>query len=139
MVIPIFNVVLVSDKDGNAINNGKHVVLFYLSKYCDKLYGNIVYKMQIEKSNFIQVPTSLLFAAISEFWFLGFSRLTIYKLLTAITSFLIAFLIKINNKKLDQIICKVLMLSKYLTCNLILFCTCGTFLNIPRGYLHYNW
>ena len=22
-------------------------------------------------------------------------------------------------------------------CNLILFCTCGTFLNIPRAYLHF--
>ena len=28
IVIPIFNVVLISDKDGNAMNNGKHVVLF---------------------------------------------------------------------------------------------------------------
>ena len=64
-MIPIFNVVLISDKDENAINKGKHVVLFHLSKYSDKLYGNIVYKMQIEMSNFIQVPTLLLFAAIS--------------------------------------------------------------------------
>ena len=37
------------------------------SKDSDKLYGNIVYKMQIEMSNFIQVPASLVFAAISEF------------------------------------------------------------------------
>ena len=29
MVIPIFNVVLISDKDENAINDGKHFVLFY--------------------------------------------------------------------------------------------------------------
>ena len=37
-MIPIFNVVLISDKDENAINNGKHVVLFYLSKYSDKFW-----------------------------------------------------------------------------------------------------
>ena len=47
IAIPIFNVVLISDKDENAINNGKHVVLFHLSKYSDKLYDNIVYKVQI--------------------------------------------------------------------------------------------
>ena len=63
-MIPIFNAVLVSDNDENAINNGKHVVL---SKYSDKLYANIVYKMHIEMSNFIQVPASLVFGAISEF------------------------------------------------------------------------
>ena len=44
IVIPIFNAVLISDKDENAI-------LFHLSKYSDKLYGNIVCKMQIEMSN----------------------------------------------------------------------------------------
>ena len=65
--MPIFNGVLISDKDENAINNGKHVVLFHLSKYSDKLYGNIVDKMQIEISNLIEVPASLVFAAISEF------------------------------------------------------------------------
>ena len=97
MVIPIFNVI--SDKDENAINKGKHVVLFHLSKYSDKLYNNIVYKIQIEMSNFIKVPASLVFATISEF-----SRFTMYKLKTAVTAFLIAFLIKSNNKKLDQII-----------------------------------
>ena len=32
-----------------------------------KFYGNIVYKMQIEMSNFIQLPVSLVFAAILEF------------------------------------------------------------------------
>ena len=67
LAIPIFNVVLISHKDENAINNGKHVVLFHLSKYFDKLYGNTVYKMQTEMSNFIQVPASLVFAAILEF------------------------------------------------------------------------
>ena len=41
ILIPIFNVVLISDK--NEINNGKHV-LFHLSKCSDKLYGNIVLK-----------------------------------------------------------------------------------------------
>ena len=65
--MPIFNVVLISDKDENAINNGKHVVLFLLSKYSDKLYGNIDYRTQIEMINFIQVQASLVFPAISEF------------------------------------------------------------------------
>ena len=74
-MIPIFNVVLISDKDENVINNGKHVILFPLSKYSDKLYGNIVYKRQI----------------------------------------------KINNKKPDQIISKLLTLSNYFT-SLNLFC-----------------
>ena len=53
IVIPIFNLVLISHKDENAINNGKHAVLFLLSKYSDKLYGNIDHKTQIEMSNFI--------------------------------------------------------------------------------------
>ena len=101
--------------------------------------GTLFIRYKLKMSNFIKVPASLVFAAISEFWFSGFSRHTIYKLITALTAFLIAFLIKINNKKLDQIISKLLTLSKYFTCSLILFCTCGTFLNIPRGYLHYNW
>ena len=60
-------------------------------------------------SNFIQVPALLAFVAISKFWFSGFSRLTIYKLITAITAFLIAFSIKINNKKLDQVTFEPLM------------------------------
>ena len=108
-MIPIFTVVLISDKNENAIINGKHVALFHLSKYFDKLYGNIVYKTQIEMNNFSQVSVSLVFAAILEFWFSGFSRLTIYKLITAITAFLIAFSIKINNKKLDQVTFEPLM------------------------------
>ena len=65
-MIPIFNVVLISDKDENAINNGKHVVLFLLSKYSDKLYGNIVYRTQMEMSNFIQVQALLVFQCRSE-------------------------------------------------------------------------
>ena len=112
-MIPIFTVVLISDKNENAIINGKHVAFFHLSKYFDKLYGNIVYKTQIEMNNFSQVSLSLVFAAILEFWFSGFPRLTIYKPITTITAFLIAFLIKINNKKLNQIISKLLTLSKY--------------------------
>ena len=60
MVIPIFNIVLILDKDTNAIDNGKHV-LFYLSKYSDKLYNNIVYIRRIEISHFIQVPPLLVF------------------------------------------------------------------------------
>ena len=67
IAIPIFNVVLISDNNENAMNNDKHVVLFHLSQYSDKLYGNIVYQMQIEMSNVIQVPASLVFAAILEF------------------------------------------------------------------------
>ena len=39
----------------------------HLSKYFDKFYGNVVHKMQIKTSNFIQVPASLAVAAISEF------------------------------------------------------------------------
>ena len=58
---------LISDKDENAINNDKYAVLFHLSKYFDKLYGNIVYKMQLEMSSFIQVPASPALAAVSEF------------------------------------------------------------------------
>ena len=50
-------------------------------------------------TNFIKVTASLVFAVISEF-----SRFTMYKLTTIVTAFLIAFLIKSNNKKLDQII-----------------------------------
>ena len=65
--MPIFNVVLMSDKDEKSINKGKNIVLFHLWKYSDKLYGNIVYKTQIEMSNFIKVQASLMFAAISEF------------------------------------------------------------------------
>ena len=66
-MITIFNVVLISDKDQNVINKGKHVVVFYLSKYFDKLYGNIICKMKIEMGSFIKIPVSLLFATISEF------------------------------------------------------------------------
>ena len=62
----MFNVVLISNNDENAINNSKHT-LFHLSKCSDKIYGNIVCKTQIEMSNFIQVPASLVFAAIAEF------------------------------------------------------------------------
>ena len=51
-LIRIFNG-LISDKDENAINDGN---LFHLSKYSDKLYGNIVYKMQIEISFKYQIP-----------------------------------------------------------------------------------
>ena len=40
-VIPIFNVVLISDKDENEI-------LFHLSKYSDKLYGNIACKCRLK-------------------------------------------------------------------------------------------
>ena len=47
IAIPIFNVVLISDKDENAINNGKHI-LFHLSKCFDKLYVNIVLKNELK-------------------------------------------------------------------------------------------
>ena len=68
IVIPIFNVLLISDIYENSINNGKHFI-FYLSKHSDKIYDNIVYKRQIEMSNFIQVPASFVFVTISVFWF----------------------------------------------------------------------
>ena len=42
-MVPIFNLVLIWDKDENAISNGKHV-LFQLSKCSDRLYGNITLK-----------------------------------------------------------------------------------------------
>ena len=103
-MIPIFNVILISDKDENAINDRKHA-LFHLSKYSDKLFGNIVYRIQIAVSNSIQVPVSFVFAAISKFWFSGFSRLTIYNL--------------ISRSTLDQIISELLTLRKYFTCSLI--------------------
>ena len=66
-LIPIFNFVLISDKDENAINKGKHVVLLHLSKYSDRLYGNIIYKIQIENEQFLKVLASLVFTAIPEF------------------------------------------------------------------------
>ena len=46
--------------------------LFHLLELFDKLGGNIFYKMQIEMSNFIQVPASLVFGTISEFWISDF-------------------------------------------------------------------
>ena len=73
--------VLISNKGENTINIGIEV-LFHLSKYYDKLYGNIVKKIQFEMSSFIQVWTSLVFATISEFWNSGFSKLTMPKLMT---------------------------------------------------------
>ena len=57
-------------------------------------------------SNFIIEPASLVFTAISKFWFSVLSRFTMYKLTTAVTAFLEEFLIK-SNKKLDQIIFQV--------------------------------
>ena len=54
-LIPIFNG-LISDKDENSINDGN---LFHLSKYSDKLYGNIVYKMQMEISFKYQIHLHL--------------------------------------------------------------------------------
>ena len=67
---------MILGKDQIAINNDKHV-LFHLSKYAVKLDGNIVHKIEIEMSSFIEVSASLVFAAISEFWFTGFCRLAI--------------------------------------------------------------
>ena len=70
----MFNVVLISDKDENAINT---VNTFYFT------HRNVL--IQIQSCNFIKVPASLVFAAISEFCFTGFSRPTIYKLITSST------------------------------------------------------
>ena len=55
-VIPIFDG-LISDKDENKISNDGN--LFHLSKYSDKLYGNIVYKMQTEISFKYQIHLHL--------------------------------------------------------------------------------
>ena len=105
-MIPIFSLVLISDKNKNA-------TLFHLSKYSGKLYCNIVCKMQIEMSNLYSTCTcnqlhlylpqfiNLLFlfydlSYIQLKSLIGFSRLTIYKV--RISSTLIAFLIKIINK-----------------------------------------
>ena len=74
-MIPLFNVVLISEKDENAINKGKHIILFHLWKYSDKLYDNIIYKIQTEISNFIKVPAPRVFAMVSEIWFSGFVSL----------------------------------------------------------------
>ena len=64
----MFNVVLILDKDENAINKGKLCRFISLIEILyEKLYGNIVYKIQIGMSNFIKVPASLAFAAVSEF------------------------------------------------------------------------
>ena len=66
----------------------------HLSKSFDKLYGNIVHKMQIQMRNLSQGTAWLVFVAISEFSFSGFSRHTKHKLITTVIAFLIAFIIK---------------------------------------------
>ena len=79
IVIPIFNDVLILDKGENVINNGKHV-LFHILKCSDKLCwynSNIVDIIQIQNERFHSSSGSLVFAMISEFWFSGFSGLTI--------------------------------------------------------------
>ena len=43
------------------------MVIYFTYGNTDIIYDNIVYKMRIERSNFIQVPASLVFAAILEF------------------------------------------------------------------------
>ena len=66
----------------------------HLSKSFDKLYGNIVHKMQIQMRNISQGTAWLVFVAISEFSFSGFSRHTKHKLITTVIAFLIALIIK---------------------------------------------
>ena len=100
IVIPIFNVVLLSDKDENSVSNGEHFVLFHFSsshpgvfhkkdvlrhsakfrvKYlCQSLFFSKVAGLK-QINNLTQVPASLVFATISEFSFPEFSRHTIYK------------------------------------------------------------
>ena len=80
----------------------------HLSKYFDKLYGNIAHMMQIQMGNFSQVPASLVFATISEFWFSGFSRHNKHKLITAVTTF-----DQINDTKLDQMIWQIFHMQTY--------------------------
>ena len=135
-MIPIFNAILISDKDENAINNGKYVVLFLYRK---TLINFMVTLFIVRKLKWAKwVSASLVLAAIADFWFSGFSRFNIYELVTTAIAFLIAFLIKINNKKLDQIISKLQSYFVFIFSRAVLFCF-ATFLNIPWGYLHYNW
>ena len=136
-MIPIFSLVLISDKNKNA-------TLFHLSKYSGKLYCNIVCKMQIEMSNLYSTCTCnqlhlylpqfsnllFLFYDLSYIQFkslIGFSRLTIYKV--RISSTLIAFLIKIINK----------IRSNNQIGSYSQNCYFETLLNILWEFLHYNW
>ena len=64
--------------------------------------------MQIQMGNFSQVPASLVFATISEFWFSGFSRHNKHKLITAVTTF-----DQINDTKLDQMIWQIFHMQTY--------------------------
>ena len=69
--------------------------------------GNVLCDPEIATEDIIDIDDEFAFAAISKFRFSRFSRHTIYKLIIAVTALLIAFLIKINTKKLNQIICKL--------------------------------
>ena len=99
IVIPIFNVVLLSDKEFS-ISNGKNFVSFHFSsshpgvfykkdvlrhsakfrvKYlCQSLFFSKVAGLR-QIISLTQVPASFVFATISEFSFPEFSRHTIYK------------------------------------------------------------
>ena len=57
---------MISDKDEDEIRNAERL-LCLISKCSIKLYGNIVFNMQIEMINFVEIPASLAFALISEF------------------------------------------------------------------------
>ena len=57
---------MISDKDEDEIRNAERL-LWLISKCSIKLYGNIVFNMQIEMINFVEIPASLAFAVISEF------------------------------------------------------------------------
>ena len=79
------------------------------------------------------IHSSTSFTWIWEFSFAGFSRLAIYKLIIVVTLILKIFLTKIITESLGEIIPKLLRLSKYFSCSVILFPTCGTIFNIPQG------
>lgn len=57
---------MISHKDEDVISNAERLLCLIL-KCSIKLYGNIVFNMQIEMINFLQIPASLAFAVISEF------------------------------------------------------------------------
>ena len=109
IVIPFFNVVLISGKDENAINIGKHVYFTYRNSLI-----NLMVTLFIRCK--LKFHSSTSFTCICrDFRISGFSRLTICKLITAVTVFWKAFLIKINHKKLDQTISKLLTFAEWTT------------------------
>ena len=61
VVISIFNVVLISDKDENAINNGKHVVLFHFRSSRAKVFCRKGVLRNLGKFTRILFPATLFY------------------------------------------------------------------------------